>query len=257
MKKFITIIVLLFFINPVFAVMEYSQELKDMYFKTYQAMQIPTPDNDTIFDHAMTLTYMGKIQEAGNYLKQIDENDESYKYKVLDRLNKIEKTTPTQDWQFNMKMGLVYYFLFEEAHGKILLYTRRISRGKRDNDKKRVEVNRKRRSEMWPVKEKYFQKSSHYFEKVASKKPVNSMNAWGYAYQAVLNAVNEDWQISKQLCEAAIEIEPDAYALRAAYMEALRQTGNYFGALNEMRIAYAKKDQQEAYEKKIFGRIAQ
>jgi hypothetical protein len=257
MRKIFVTLMLFTLINPLFAVMEYSKELQNMYRSTYKAMQVPTPDNDTIFNYAMTLTYMGKIQSAGKYLKLIDSKDEAYKYKVLERLTKKEEKNPDQDWQFNMKMGLVYYFLFEEAHGKILLYTRRISRGKRDNNKEKITVNRERRRKMWPIKDKYFAKSSHYFDKVARKKPVTSMNAWGYAYQAVLNAVNEDWKISKMFCEKALDIEPDAYALRAAYMEALRQTGNYFGAINEMRIAYAKKDQQEEYERKIFGRVAE
>jgi len=257
MKKIFILFFLVGLFNISYAAMEYSLQLQEMYKKTYQAMQVPTPDNDTIFDYAMTLTYMGKIQSAGKYLKQINKIDRGYKYQTLKELEAIEAKNPTQNWEFNMKMGLVYYFLFEDAHGKIALYNRRIDRGKRDHNQDKIDKNRKSRSKMKPIKNKYFLKSSHYFNKVAEKHPQDSMNAWGYAYRAVLHGVDNEWKDAKKLCESALEVAPDAYALHAAYMEALRQTGNFFGAVNEMRIAYAKKDEQEAYERKILGRVAQ
>ena len=91
------------------------------------------------------------------------------------------------------------------------------------------------------------------FYLVATKQPKDYVNAWGYAYMATVKAIEKDWKEARKLIEDAIAIEPNAWAIRAAYMEALRQNGNYIAATGQLTVALRLKSEQEAYDKKVFN----
>jgi len=91
------------------------------------------------------------------------------------------------------------------------------------------------------------------FKSVAEKEPEDNINAWGYAYMAVIRAIEKDWSEAEKLCAQALKIEPDAYAIRAAYMEALKQNGNVFGAASQMALALKLKSEQDDYEQSLFN----
>ncbi len=256
MFKFQKLLIIAIVINSqLWAIMEYSPELQQMYRESSAKMITTSVSLDTKMEHAMVLTYMGKVEEAGALLKEIDREDDNYKHSLRARLVAEELASPNlaSDWQHNIKLGFVTYFLAEEAHGKIELYTRRIARGKRDKNQQKIDKGRSDRKKMWPIYNCYWKSSYDYFQRVANKEPKDSMNAWGYSYQAVLYAMDKDWQKAKDYCEKALAIEPDAYGIRAAYMEAVRQTGSYLIAMSEMRKAFALRDKQQKYEKKLFG----
>jgi predicted Zn-dependent protease len=74
-----------------------------------------------------------------------------------------------------------------------------------------------------------------------------------YAYQAVIKSKIKAWPEAKVLCEKALNISPDSYAIRAAYAETLRQTGNLLAATGQISTAYKIKEAQQNYEKELLG----
>jgi tetratricopeptide (TPR) repeat protein len=227
-------------------------------YKKYRKLADKYPDDKRyLFEYAMVLAYMGKIEEAGLRLKHLDELDDQYAHKLVKVLEKT-KTKTQQDWKKDFKLGFIYYFLFEEANGRVELAQRRIKRATERPDEFQPGTKENEESiiaEKTPLAEEYKKKALVRFEKVANKQPVDSINAWGYAYMAVIRGIEKDWKEAETLCSKALEIEPDAYAIRAAYMEAMRQNGNVLGAAGQMTLALRLKSEQEEYEKNLFGDV--
>lgn len=203
------------------------------------------------FELAMILARMGKIEAAGKEFKKVNELDENYGPKILKFLEKTDTTSPSLDNDF--KLGFCYYFLFEETNGRMELADRRIARGKRDGNREKVNRETIIKKQLAPKAADLKEKALYRFKKISKKEPRDSFNAWGYTYMAVIKAIEKDWPEALRYCEKAVKIEPEAYAIRAAYMEALRQNGKGLAATGQLSKAYQLKSAQEKYERKLFG----
>ena len=236
------------------AYMEHSPEIQTRYLK-YKELTVQAPQNkEYLFEFAMTLAVMGRIEQGGEVLKKINELDDKYAQTVMQQLEAVRRAGKA-DWWVRFKLGFVYYFLYEETNGRIELAQRRIKRAK-DNKPKNassiISAETKVIEESQPQAAYYQEASLVNFNAVATKTPKDYLNAWGYAYMATVQGIAKQWPEAKRLCEEALKIEPNAYAIRAAYMEALRQTGNLLGATSQLSRAMSLKSEQEAYEKRIF-----
>jgi len=251
------LIFLLIIIYPVFALMQYSPVIQESYLK-YRNLENNYPDDlDIKFQYAMILASMGKLEDWLDVLKQIDELDSEYKFKVVDILSLPVSSNnilvQDQDWQLDFKYGIVYLFLFKDAHGKIVLFNRRIERAQEKQDWEKVSEQKKFRKKIITEAIAYKLKAKEYLNAVAIKEPQDSYNAWGYAYQAAIMGMEDDWTRARKYCERALAIESDAYAIRAAYMEILKQSGDYLGFLKEFTTTIGLRSQQQAYEKELFN----
>lgn len=249
------IIFLLLILNSLWAVMKHSPQTIADYRKYHRLVKAQPEHKRYLFEYAMIMAQMGRIEAAGAQLKKIDALDDQYARKLLVVLEQ-EKSRNLNSWPIRFKLGFAYYFLYEEAQGRIDLANRRIKRARENPQKFKpgtVETEREIIRERQPIAEDYRLKALFNFKKVAEKKPVTTANAWGYAYMAVIKAIEKDWPAAQRLCEQALEIEPDAYAIRAAYMEALKQNGNPFAAAAQMSTALSMKAKQESYEKELLG----
>jgi tetratricopeptide (TPR) repeat protein len=257
MKRYLLSLSLIILLGlvPAEAVMKHSAETQKEYLKYHALVQKSPRNKSYLFDYAMVLAYMGKIEEAGAELKTINELDDSYAHKLIKSLEKQKQKNLT-DWHLRFKLGFVYYFLFEEANGRIELAQRRIKRVKEHPEEftaGTIEREEDIIQEKFPLANDYRNKALFNFQRVAEKEPHNNINAWGFAYMAVIKGIEKDWPAAVKFCEKALEIEPDAYAIRAAYMEALKQNGDLLGAAAQMTIALRLKSEQDAYEKELFG----
>ncbi|MDR2431498.1 MAG: hypothetical protein LBD99_04520 [Candidatus Margulisbacteria bacterium] len=237
------------------APMKHSPQISGNYLK-YKQLTAAQPQNKAyLFEFAMNLAAMGRIEQAGAVLQKIDELDDNYARTVLNQLE-ARRRSGQADWWTRFKLGFVYYFLYEEANGRIELARRRIKRAEdnKPSDKaKIITAETAVIAEKTPAASYYQSASLANFYAVATKTPPDYLNAWGYAYMAAVQGIAQNWAEAKRLCELALDIEPNAYAIRAAYMEALRQTGNLLKAAGELSRALGLKSEQEAYEKKIFN----
>lgn len=235
--------------------MHHSAETVATY-KNYYRLVKKNPENKRyLFEYAMILAQMGRVEDAGKELKHIDELDDQYAHKILVVLEQ-EKLRDLNNWKTRFKLGFVYYFLYEEAQGRVDLAKRRIKRvHERPNEFPQGTLEREKDiiAEKAPLADDYRVKALFNFKRVAEKKPVSVANAWGYAYMGVIKAIEKDWPAAQNFCELALAIEPDAYAIRAAYMEALKQNGNPLAAASQMSTALSLKSAQEAYEKELLG----
>jgi tetratricopeptide (TPR) repeat protein len=238
-------------------ILTHSPGIQSEYLKYHQKVFTDPQDKRALFDLAMTLAYMGKPEKAGKQLGKINELDNDYAYKILNILEN-ERTATNNNWRLDFKTGFVYYFLYEEAIGRIALSRRRIKRRENapdnyENSEATIIFEKDLIAKKLPLAEKYKKISLAHFQTVADKIPQDNFNTWGYAYMAVVEAIEHNWPKAKELCEKALEITPNSYAIRAAYTEALRQNGDFFGALSQMTTAYRLRSEQEAYEKELFG----
>lgn len=242
-------------ISSLGAVVKHTPETIAAYRK-YHRLVATAPENKRyLFEYAMVLAQMGRIELAGEQLKKIDTLDDNYAHKLVTVLEQ-EKNRNLNNWQLRFKLGFVYYFLYEEAQGRIDLANRRIKKAKENPQKFKpgtIASEKEVISERQPLANDYRLKALFNFRKVAEKKPLTTANAWGYAYMAVIKAIEKDWVAAQTLCEKALELEPDAYAIRAAYMEALKQNGNPLAAASQMSTALTLRSQQEAYERELLG----
>lgn len=252
MKKigqFSVIVLLLCTLLP--AVLEHSPAVVINY-KKYLDLTRKYPENTRYhFELAMVLARMGKIETAGEEFKKIDELDSEYAPKILNLLEKTDATTPSLENDF--KLGFCYYFLFEEATGRMELADRRIVRSKKSGDQEKIKRETAIKKELAPKAADLKEKALYRFKKISKKEPQDNFNAWGYTYMAVIRAIEKNWSEALRLCEKAVKIEPEAYAIRAAYMEALRQNGKGLAATGQFSKAYQLKSAQEKYERKLFG----
>jgi tetratricopeptide (TPR) repeat protein len=237
------------------APLKHAPQISANYLK-YKQLTAQEPQNkDYLFELALNLAVMGRIEQAGATLKEIDRLDDNYARTTLKKLEAARHADPA-DWWVRFKLGFVYYFLYEEAQGRIELAERRIKRTQNNDPGESgriISAEHAVIAERLPQASYYRTAALANFYAVASKTPDDYLNAWGYAYMAVVQALAKEWQEAKRLCELALKIEPNAYAIHAAYMETLRQTGNLPGAARELAKALSLKSEQEAYDKKVFN----
>lgn len=251
-KTTLSLLIILLFCSFLPAVMEHSPALIINYKKYVDLTKKHPQCTRYHFELAMVLARMGKIEAAGQEFKKINDLDENYASKILKSLEKTDAATPSLENDF--KLGFCYYFLFEETHGRMELANRRIARGNRDNDKAKVNREKALKKQLAPKASVLKENALYRFRKISKKEPQDSFNAWGYTYMAVIKAIEKDWPEALKLCEKAVKREPESYAIRAAYMEALRQNGKGFTATAQLSKAYQLKSAQEKYERKIFGK---
>lgn len=255
MRVKIIILILIICSFSLGAVMQHHPEVQANYLK-YKQLSAQNPTNkEYLFEFAMNLAIMGRIEQSGAVLKQINELDDNYAKTAMNQLESVRRAGKAT-WWTKFKLGFVYYFLYEEAIGRIDLANRRIKRA-RDNKPEDMDsiiaTEKAVIAEREPVAQYYKDASLANFYDVARKTPKDYRNAWGYAYMAAVHGVAKEWQDAKALCEMALEIEGDAYAIRAAYMEALRQNGNLLAATGQLSKALALRSEQENYEKELFN----
>lgn len=255
MKKIILIALLLLWPLTASAVMKHSPQNITLYKKYYNLVRQEPANKRALFEYSIILALMGRVEQAGTYLRKINELDENYAHTLVKALEQ-EKNRDINNWRIRFKLGFTYYFLFEEAHGRIALAERRLERAKenpRKYDRETLDREKDIIQEFVPLAEDYYAKALFNFKRVAEKKPLDGNNAWGYAYIAVIKGIADEWGEARDYCEKALEITPDAYALRAAYMEALKRNGNTVGAAAQMTTALSLKSEQDTYEKKLLG----
>ncbi|MDR1453875.1 MAG: hypothetical protein LBJ25_07895 [Candidatus Margulisbacteria bacterium] len=237
------------------APMQHSEKIRADYLK-YKQLLAKQPDNkETLFEFAMILAAMGRIEQGGDTLKKINELDENYARTALGKLERV-RTSGQDNWWLRFKLGFVYYFLYEEDQGRIAQAQRRIKKNQDNPDDQSGQTIARERAvitERQPRANRYKEASLANFYLVATKQPEDYLNAWGYAYMATVKAIEQDWAEAKNLIEDAMAIEPNAWAIHAAYMEALRQNGNLIAAAGQLTKALKLKSEQENYEKKVFN----
>ncbi|GBR76345.1 hypothetical protein NO2_0907 [Candidatus Termititenax persephonae] len=236
------------------APLKHSPEIRTDYLKYKQLTEAQPHNKEYLFEFAMRLAVMGRVEQGGAVLKRIDELDDSYARTVLRRLE-AERAAGRDNWWLRFKLGFVYYFLYEADQGRVDLANRRIKKNQTKptaDSGSVIAAERALIAQRQPRANRYKEASLANFYLVAVKKPEDYLNAWGYAYMATVKAIEQDWAEAKDLIERAVAIEPNAWAIRAAYMEALRQNGNYMAAAAQMSMALKLKSEQEAYEKKVF-----
>ena len=194
---------------------------------------------------------MGKIEAAGSEFAKINELDEEYAKKIVKIMERINKKTLS--WKNHFKLGFCYYFIYEELHGRMELAKRRIKRAKKSGDNEKLTREKQVIENITPTANIYKDNAIYYFRLVARKEPKDYYNAWGYTYMSVIKGIAKEWADAKKYSEKAIKILPDAYAIRAAYMETLRQNGNHLAATGQMASALKLKADQDKYEKELFG----
>lgn len=250
-KLFIIFFLVLLSTKPGIAVIRHSTETIIDY-KKYYVLTKKNPDNKYYhFEFAIVLAAMGKIEAANSEFAKISSLDDKYPFKLCSYLENVTRQNPS--WKNNFKLGFCYYFLFDEFNGRIELAERRINRAKEKDDKERIKEQKNIIKETAPQANYYYQKALLCLQKVSNKKPINSINAMAYAYQAFMKSKIKSWTEAKELCEKGLDIAPNAYAIRAAYADTLRQTGNIFAATGQLSQAYKLKSAQENYEKELLG----
>ncbi|GBR72957.1 hypothetical protein NO1_0413 [Candidatus Termititenax aidoneus] len=236
------------------APMRHNEKIKTDYLK-YKQLTTQQPNNkDYLFEFAMILAAMGRIEQGGDTLKKINELDENYARAALGKLER-SRAAGQDNWWLRFKLGFVYYFLYEEDQGRIDQAKRRIKKNQdspADQSGQIIARERALITERQPRANRYKEASLANFYLVATKQPEDYLNAWGYAYMATVKAIEKDWPEAKNLIETAVSIEPNAWAIRAAYMEALRQNGNLLAAAGQLTQALKLKAEQESYEKQAF-----
>jgi len=201
---------IIFLMTLLFAVAEISPEVQLDYKKYKNYVSLKPNDPDYHFNFAMTLAYIGRVDQAMAEMTKVTKLDKKYTSKSKARLLKKLRKNPN-NWKNNFRMGFIYYFL--------------------KNDKRAYD----------------------FLELVSKKEPVDVINAWAYGYMAVVRGNQNRWTDALKLSKKAIEIEPDGYALRAAYMEALSQNRQTAQASIQLAIALKLKVQQENYEANLFN----
>lgn len=236
---------------PLFAVVRYSQSTIIDY-KKYFSLTSQYPNSKYYhFEFAMVLASMGKIEAAGKEFSKINDLDDTYPKKIIKYLE--SQATQYPSWKNHFKLGFCYYFIFDDLNGRLELAERRVKRAKEKGEKEKVKAQKNIIAEVAPQANYYYQRAIISFQKVIEKRPLNDITALAYAYQAVIKSKIHSWDEAKNLCEKALALSPDAYAIRAAYAETLRQTGNMLGATGQLSTAYKLKEAQATYEKETFG----
>lgn len=254
-NKFILFIILtiLLFFNTCLAIVRYSPD-NIFEYKKYSALVEKYPENKNYhFEFAILLASMGKIEAASKEFNKINALDENYAKKIIGTLRLNSQKYPS--WKNFFKLGFCNYFLFDDLNGRIELAERRIRRAEEKGDRQRIKEQKQIIIELAPAANYHYQQALIYLQKTADKKPVNYINAMALTYQAVIKSKVKAWPEALSLCEKALTIAPDAYSIRAAYMEALRQNGNLIAATGQMSAALKLKTEQEKYEKEIFGSV--
>lgn len=253
MKKFyriLLIIIILF--STTLAVAKISTTTQFDY-KKYKKLSAKYPEKPRyLFEYAMVLAYMGRVEDGGKALGKIADIDPDYAVKIVKYLELYKKKHP-DDWKNNFKLGFTYYFLYEEANGRLLIAYKRIKRAKENGDNDLLETESQIAKDKEVYAASYRKRSLTHLELVAEKEPVNEINAWGYTYMSVVEGISEDWETAEEYCKKALKIEPDAYAIRAAYMEVLKKLGRKVAATGQLAMALKLKVEQDRYEKKLFG----
>ena len=97
-----------------------------------------------------------------------------------------------------------------------------------------------------------YEEALRVLAEVADERPVGQLNAWALGYMAVIKGEQKKWQEGERLVRQALQIEPDAYALRAALAAALKEQGKLWAATKEFLRALRNRSEFEEYEKTLF-----
>ena len=97
-----------------------------------------------------------------------------------------------------------------------------------------------------------YEEALRVLAEVADERPVGQLNAWALGYMAVIKGEQKKWQEGERLVRQALQIEPDAYALRAALAAALKEQGKLWAATKEFFRALRNRSEFDEYEKTLF-----
>lgn len=215
MKQFflmLTVILALGFLSsPAKAVYELTSDVQKEFVANKKLIQKNPKSALYQFNYAVTLAYMGKIEEGATALNKVTELDSKFVKKNLSSFILAAKKNPP-DYRVKFRLAFLYYF---------------------NND---------------------FDKAYRELEIISKDADESYLKAWALGYMAVIRGDKQKrWKEALDLCNRALDYEPEAYGLHAALAVAQKENNNMMGAVGSLMKALSLRGEFEKYEKKLFG----
>jgi tetratricopeptide (TPR) repeat protein len=196
---------------PLIAGYELTPEIQQEYLTNKKLIQKNPKSALFYFNYAVTLAYMGKIEEGASALNKVTDLDPKFVKKNLASFIAAAKKTP-DDYRVRFRLAFLYYF---------------------NND---------------------FDRSYRELELISKEADESYLRAWALGYMAVIRGDRQKrWKEALELCNRALDYEPDAYGLYAALAIAQKENGNTMSAVGSLMKALSLRGDFEKYEKKLFG----